>query len=214
MTVGRIRSGDPLPKPGITDIMLEIRPITGADITRHIPELAKLRVEIFREWPYLYDGSADYESDYLKVYAESPGALIVLALEAGRIVGISTAVPLDHEPETVKAPLREAGHDPKTVLYAGESLLHREYRGRGVGVRFFDEREKHARSLGLRHVAFCRVIRDKADPRRPKDHVELDDYWHRRGYRFRPEIRTRFTWKEVGNPTPVTNDMEFFVKAL
>jgi len=194
--------------------MLEIRPVAGADIARHIPELARLRVAIFREWPYLYDGSADYESDYLKVYAGSPDALVVLAIDAGKVVGISTAVPLSREPEAMQTPLRDAGHDPATMLYAGESLLHREYRGRGVGIRFFDEREKHARRLGLRHVAFCRVIRRADDPRRPKDHVELDDYWHRRGYRHRPEIRTTFTWKEVGNPHPVKNDMEFFIKSL
>lgn len=194
--------------------MLEIRPVTGAGIAHHIPELAKLRVSIFREWPYLYDGSHEYESDYLKVYAESPDALVVLALDAGKIVGISTAVPLASEPETLRAPLREAGHDPDRTLYAGESLLHREYRGRGVGVRFFDERERHARHLGMSHVVFCRVVRNKDDPRRPADHRELDDFWRRRGYRFRPEIRTTFTWKEVGNPHPVKNDMEFFVKAL
>ena len=36
--------------------MLTILPLTGAAITPYIDALAQLRIAIFREYPYLYDG--------------------------------------------------------------------------------------------------------------------------------------------------------------
>ncbi len=39
------------------------------------------------------------------------------------------------------------GYDPAEVFYLGESVLLSEYCGRGIGVRFFEQREAHARAL-------------------------------------------------------------------
>ncbi len=193
---------------------LTITTVTGADILRHIPDLAALRIGVFREWPYLYEGEFTHEAGYLRVYSESPSSIVVLALDGERVVGASTAVALTSEPEKMQAALRDAGYEPEKVLYAGESLLYPEYRGHGVGLRFFEERENHARRLGLSHVAFCRVIRAIDDARRPATAVDLDDYWRRRGYELRSDIRTSFSWKEVGGDVPVENSMEFWIKTL
>lgn len=35
---------------------IQINKIIESDIAPFIPDLARLRIEIFREWPYLYDG--------------------------------------------------------------------------------------------------------------------------------------------------------------
>jgi len=45
---------------------LQITRVTGADLERHIPALAGLRIQVFRDFPYLYAGDADYESKYLR----------------------------------------------------------------------------------------------------------------------------------------------------
>ena len=72
--------------------------------------------------------------------------------------------------------------DPTQFCYFGEAVLLAAYRGRGAGVRFFNEREAHARELGLDFAAFCAVVRDPADRRKPADYVPLDAFWRRRGY--------------------------------
>ena len=41
------------------------------EIASYRDEIAKLRIEIFRDFPYLYDGDFEYEKKYLKVYEES-----------------------------------------------------------------------------------------------------------------------------------------------
>ena len=34
---------------------------SGAALEQYIPDLARLRIEVFRDFPYLYDGDYDYE---------------------------------------------------------------------------------------------------------------------------------------------------------
>ena len=44
---------------------LRIDPLTGSALADALPELARLRMTVFRDWPYLYDGSIAYEQAYL-----------------------------------------------------------------------------------------------------------------------------------------------------
>lgn len=193
---------------------LVITTVIGDRIRRVIPELAALRIGVFRDWPYLYDGDLVYEEEYLRVYADSPTAVVVIALDGERVVGAATAVALSEEPEPMQAPLRAAGFDPATTLYLGEFVLNPEFRGSGTGAKFFQECEAHARRLGMKHLALCRVVRSPDDARRPVSARELDAFWLRLGCTLRSDIRTEISWKETGSPEPVANTMEFWVNAL
>ncbi len=44
-------------------------------------------IEVFRAFPYLYEGSAEYERKYLSTYARSPGSIFVLAFDGDEVVG-------------------------------------------------------------------------------------------------------------------------------
>jgi GNAT superfamily N-acetyltransferase len=191
---------------------IQILTVTGGQVTRYIPELAGLRIQIFREFPYLYEGSIEYEKKYLKIYASSDKTIIVLARYEGRIVGASTGIPLTDETTDVKRPFIENGIDPETVFYFGESILERQYRGRGVGVRFFEEREKHAAGLGYSLTAFCAVKRPEDHPMRPPHYISLDQFWNNRGYTIRPDLTSTFRWLDIGNLEQTEKEMVFWVK--
>ena len=47
---------------------LRVESLHGAEIARHVDALAALRITVFREWPYLYEGSPQYETRYLQTY--------------------------------------------------------------------------------------------------------------------------------------------------
>ena len=180
-----------------------------------LPELARLRIGVFREFPYLYDGSEDYERGYLATYASEPEAVVIGALAEGRVVGAATALPLRAEPEAVKAPLRAAGYDPETMFYFGESVLEPAFRGQGIGVGFFREREAAARQSGrYRHAVFCAVIRPADHPRRPAGYVPLDAFWQRRGFAKLPDVTCGFTWKDVDDGRETEKRMAYWLKAL
>ncbi|MBV8769678.1 MAG: GNAT family N-acetyltransferase, partial [Hyphomicrobiales bacterium] len=104
---------------------LRIEPATGAALQRALPALAKLRIEVFREWPYLYEGSLDYEANYIERFARLKHGVIVVASDAGEAVGAATAAPLEGQNPDVTQPFVERGCDLKKLFYFGESVLKR-----------------------------------------------------------------------------------------
>ncbi|WP_147652753.1 GNAT family N-acetyltransferase [Vulcaniibacterium gelatinicum] len=178
---------------------IRVQRFTGPAVGRHLDDVARLRIAVFRDWPYLYDGDLDYERDYLRAYARSPESVFVLAFDGGRVVGASTGIPLADDTPAFQAPFLERGIAVESVFYFDESVLLPEYRGRRLGHAFFDEREAHARALGrFRWTAFCAVDRDEHDPRRPSVYRPNDAFWHKRGYVRQPGMTMRLAWKELG----------------
>ncbi len=186
---------------------------TGPEVEPYIGDLAALRVSVFREFPYLYDGTEEYERKYLRRYLESPEFVMVLALDGERVVGASTAQPMMHEVDEFKRPFEQNGYDLAEIFYLGESVLLPEYRGHGVGHRFFDEREKFA--LGLRpfkHATFCAVDRPMDHPRRPAGYHPHDVFWNKRGYVRHPELHTELSWQDLDEPKESLKPMTFWLK--
>jgi GNAT superfamily N-acetyltransferase len=195
-------------------VHLRIETRQGAEVLPLLPALARLRTEVFRDWPYLYAGEEGYERGYLRAYAESPGAAVVVALDGETPVGAATCQPMAEAHGPVREAFLAQGLDPARYCYFGESVLLRAYRGQGAGVAFFRHREAHARRLGLHHAAFCAVLRDPADPRRPADHMPLDAFWRRRGYTPQPGLACVFTWREVGAAAETPHTLTFWTKPL
>ena len=88
---------------------IALEDFSGPGFAPHVEALAALRIGVFRDWPYLYDGDAAYEADYLRAYTESPGAVIVAAWDDGRLVGAATGAPMEDHAEEFGAPLERAG---------------------------------------------------------------------------------------------------------
>jgi GNAT superfamily N-acetyltransferase len=188
--------------------------LTGARMLEVLPDLARLRIEVFREFPYLYEGSQEYEQRYMRSYAENPQAVVIGCSIDGRLVGAATALPLKGEPESVRQPLAEAGYDVDRIFYFGESVLEKPYRGRGIGVRFFQEREAAARESGhYTHALFCAVVRPDDHPAR-RDYQPLDRFWHKRGFARIEGLNCWFSWKDVGDREETRKPMAYWIKAL
>ncbi|MBB5236202.1 GNAT family N-acetyltransferase [Deinococcus budaensis] len=191
---------------------LTLTPVGGDELRAALPDLARLRTEVFRDFPYLYQGSAGYEERYLQTYLEAPGALLLLVRDGAEVVGASTALPLIHETADLQRPFLASEFGPAQVLYLGESVLRSGYRGRGLGHRFFDEREAHARRLGLPVTAFCAVQRPADHPARPRDYRPLDPFWKARGYLERPDLETTLSWQDLGEAGETPKPMRFWVR--
>ncbi|MCE4506958.1 GNAT family N-acetyltransferase, partial [Xanthomonas hortorum pv. vitians] len=56
----------------MTGSSLIVETVRGTDVLPHLDAVAQLRIAVFRAWPYLYEGDADYERGYLAAYAASP----------------------------------------------------------------------------------------------------------------------------------------------
>lgn len=194
---------------------IDIKVLSGKEIEPWLGDLARLRIGVFRDYPYLYDGSLAYEERYLRTYVETERSVAVLALDDGRVVGASTGLPMADETEEFKAPFVKLGLDPRRIFYCAESVLLADYRGQGVYRRFFEGRETHAKNLGgLDWCCFCGVERPFDHPLRPKDYVPLDEVWHRFGYVKHPEIATSYRWKDIDQDKETEHPMIYWMKDL
>jgi len=194
---------------------MEIRLLHGAATAPYIDDLARLRLTVLREFPYLYEWTAAHEADYLAPYAHSDRSLLVLALDEGRVVGASTGLPLADQAEAFQQPFLEQGRDPAAVYYFGGALVLPDYRNQGLGVRFFIERESYAHKLGgFECCAFYAVERPAGHPLRPVDYKPLQGFWRNRGFLHEPSLRTRHAWRDLDEADASDKIMSFWLKAL
>jgi GNAT superfamily N-acetyltransferase len=179
-----------------------------------IPALSDLRIRIFRGWPYLYDGTLDYEAEYLAEFMREPGSVLVVAEDGDAIVGAATASPMVGQKPEFQEPLQRQGLDVAGIFYFGESVLLPAYQGQGIGHRFFDAREAAARAAGAVQTAFCAVIRPDDHPMRPATPRDLHPFWRARGYAPVPGLTGTLIWQDVGDAVESAHLMQFWMRDL
>jgi len=173
--------------------------LTADEVEQALDDLARLRIAVFADWPYLYDGDEAYEARYLSRFAASPGAVVVAARDGnGRMVGAATAAPLSDHADEFAVPFARLGLDPDAFFYLAESVLLPEYRGQGAGRQFFQMREAAARAQGFEHAVFASVLRPDDHPARPETYLALDAFWQRLGYEPYPGLLAEFAWRDIG----------------
>ncbi len=193
---------------------IAIRSFTGEAALQYIDDLAALRIEVFHEFPYLYDGDIAYERRYLHTFLSSPDAVLVLAFDENLVVGASTGLPMIHETANIQQPFLDHGYDLNRVFYYGESVLRKAYRGHGIGLAFFEHREAHARSLNrFDWLCFCGVIRPEDHPRRPSDYMPLDEFWKKRGFE-RTDMVCDIAWQDLDEETESPKQLRFWRKRI
>ena len=193
---------------------IRVRSFTGESANEYKKELARLRIQIFREFPYLYDGTLEYEEKYLETFNESNESIIVVAFKANKVIGASTGIPLKYEPIEVKKPWIDGGYKIDEIYYFSESVLMEEYRGQGIGVNFFEEREKWAKQLNYKIAIFCGVIRKDNHPNRPIDYIPLDKFWKKRGFKKKEGVKCKMSWKEINELEESEKELQFWYKNL
>lgn len=193
---------------------LTLRRLQGAALEDSLEDLAGLRIAVFREWPYLYDGTLDYEWDYLSIYVKVKTAIVVAAFDGARMVGAATGAPLLDHSDGFGSGFDEPPVPLEQIFYCAESVLLPAYRGQGLGHRFFDAREDHARALGATYTTFCAVIRPSDHPLRPSEARDLGPFWRKRGYAPIAGAVADFSWKDVDQPAEDVKKLQFWGRAL
>lgn len=192
---------------------LHIQEISGTELAPWLDWLGELRIRVFREYPYLYDGTLEYERGYLGVYQDCADSRIVLVTnDRGELIGATTCLPLAAESMEFQKPFLDAGLSVEDYLYLGESVVLQEWRGKGLGKEFFARREAHAARLGKKYMSFCAVDRAEDHPQRPAGYEPLDGFWASMGYERQPDLRAEFSWKETGEEAESVKNLTFWTK--
>jgi GNAT superfamily N-acetyltransferase len=194
---------------------IRILSFTSSDVNDLIPQIARLRIEVFPEYPFLYIGNYEYEMRYLKKFLTMKDAIVVAAFDNDELIGISTGFPFIYEDENLKKVLISHHRNPQNYFCFGESVLRKSYRGLGIGKAFFDQREAHVQHLNKYHyICFYTVVRPANDPKRPSDYRPLAPFWKSRGYTEHPELIGIISYQETGEAEETPKQMVFWIKEL
>jgi hypothetical protein len=191
----------------------------GRAIAPHIGDVAKVRIEQFRHYPYLYDGSLAYEETYLAGYVNEPRAQLIVVRHMGSIAAVATAVPLSSSSDIVAdAPVlfASAGHNPTTFYYYAEIIVLPEHRGNGLAPRIYAMRAAAARDFGYRHLCLAVVDRPSDHPLRPSGYVGPERVWIKDGFQ-KTDIRFTYDWPTIqadGKTIDQANAMVFWIRSL
>jgi len=194
---------------------LTMKTFTGSAIRPYLSCVARLSVEVFREYPYLCDTHVENEIDLLKKYALSEDSIAVILFEGSTVVGAATGIPLSQESESLIKPFKQKNLDVSKYYHFGEALLLKPYRGRGVGHHFYELREDHAKKLeGFEYACLYTLDRTEEEAKKHTEYYPLDDFWRKRGFVHHKELITIQHWKDLHDDHTSEKECSFWIKKL
>lgn len=194
---------------------IKIRSFLGENFKEFIPCIARLRLESYRDYPYLYHADLEKEKKQLKKYSENTDTIAILVFEGGTVVGASIGVSLIHTEKELQRPFLEKYLDPNTFYYFDVSFLLKKYRGRGLGHHFFDLRESHAKTIqGIKKTCFYSVERADHPSLVPSDYLPKHHFWRNRGYTHHPDICHQATWQDIGHQDSKEKMLTCWIKEI
>lgn len=120
-----------------------------------------------------------------------------------------------HEEDDFRRPFEMNGYDTNEIFYFGESVIEKNFRGLGTGAIFFKEREAYAHRLGrFKWTCYCAVVRPPDHPLKPDGYKPLDKFWQRMGYTVNPDLKTTYSWMEIGESAESPKPMQFWIKRI
>ena len=194
---------------------MEIKEFAGLEAKKYLTELALLRINIFREYPYLYDGNIESELLSLQRYLRSDNFSLFVVFDNGKPVGMNTCLPLAAENLLIRQPFIDQNIDTNKYFYVAESLLLEPYRNKGIGKKLLHLCENKAIKLqGIEFTCFCTVLREKNHPAKPSDYIELDGFCEKLGYHRQENLRAKLSWREINHEYETPKSMVFWTKPI
>lgn len=189
--------------------MYRYESLVGPEIIPVLDDVARLRVELFRDYPYLYNGNLEYEKNYLKGLAGNEKSFVAAAYHGGEVVGAATALPLLSDAEIldgVRERFVRAGIEPAACYYYSEILVRPAHRRRGISSEFYRRRKEMALDIGFSVACFAALDTGDSGMTAPPDYFDPSGMWRRMGFSRHRDIHVDYHWPTL-QPDGSTADM-------
>ena len=111
--------------------------LKGNEIKNYVDELGRFRIEIFKEFPYLYEGNMEYERNYLYRYTKSSESILILMKDTRGLFGACTGIPLQDEDTEHVRPFQKINIEE--IFYIGELMVRADSRGKRLGTKLLSK---------------------------------------------------------------------------
>lgn len=160
-----------------TEKTYELKLLTGQDIKPVIGFVAQKRLDTFCEYPYLYEGTMEYERAYLENFSiPENNAAIAMAYYNQKAIGFVTAIPLIHA-EIVQESLpslENEGINTKKCFYISEGIVDQEHRKQKIALRLYGLIKKYAHEKGFTIESVLNESHEE-HPLKPKNYIDINN---------------------------------------
>lgn len=195
-----------------------LRLLTGKAIQEIIPFLVAQRIEMYREYPYLYEGSRTVEEECLQQFAQLPSSAVAIAYlddePVGFIIGASLADYDQHFIGSIEA-FKSNGKNPNEYYYFADVLILPAHKGKSLATRLFALFEEYCANLGFLYACFVSESHVE-HPLKPIDYNEVDLIWQHYGYQ-KSNIKIYFSWNTIQPDGPAQeqlHELPYWIKKL
>jgi len=185
--------------------------LKGTQIKLIEKSFADLRITIFREYPYLYEGDLPTEKQYFAMFGDN--TLCIIAKDRSKVVGMIIGTPLQDIFKRLLEPLAEVSIEK--MFYLADILVVKSYRGQRIGHTLFELFEKEVRKIGcFTSIIIREILKSPGDQAKPSDYRSLDSFWDKRGFKKMEGISQQEQWTVIGDDTTSSHTMIYQVKNL
>lgn len=193
---------------------VEITTFTEEKLHNFLPQIVSLRLDIFSDYPYLYEGDEASEAKYLEKFHAMKNAIALGVFSNGNLIGEATAYPLTYEYKTLTDAFLNEGLHLRDYFCIGEVIFSKPFRGNGYGSKLCEMIESYAKIKGFSFICFFEIDRGNSDPKKPEGYRKLDSYWEKKGYLKHPELNGTVSYREKGESEESPKKMIFWIKQL
>lgn len=193
--------------------------LTGKDVQKYIVLLSRLRIDNFKEYPYLYEGSMEYEKQCMQGYMSCPHCAFAIAKVDGKIAGALTGIPLVSDSSIgndAEKIFKLNNLSPSEYYYYGEIFVLKKFRNLAVAASLFAAQNSKVKGLGYKYAVMLTVVREENHPLKPKKYRSPDQLWTRAGF-SRMDLVLNCRWPTIqpdGSVKDINNFLEFWAKKL
>ena len=194
---------------------ISIEVLKGPEVIPYLQKVAQLRIEFYRNYPYLYEGNLTDEETYLSMYAKSKDSLLVIAKNGDDVVGAVTGIPMLETKKENKWLYTQKQTPDEHIFYLGELVLSQDYQNSTLQEMLYLQLENAVKGLEKYSIlAVCEIERSPEDTKKPVSAFSSEVLWAGRGFIKQPELYTTNAWKDVGDLEKSDHHLFFWYKAL
>jgi GNAT superfamily N-acetyltransferase len=187
----------------------------GKEIDAHVKQITDLALIIYREYPYLYEGTEEEYLPLIQHYAQSERGLAYLLYDDEKPVGVAIGTALQSMRESYKEPILNSHlkDEIDSLFYLGEFLLLKEYRGKGFGKQMYNDFEKTVKTnKSYTGICFCKIVEFDQHPGMPANYKPLDGFWSTLGFHKLPNIQFSVSWRNVNEQNESPHQLVYWIK--
>lgn len=198
---------------GHSSITLEV--LRGKELLSNISKLTKLRLAIYQEYPYLYEGNSAFEESYLSLFANSNESMLIIAKDNHQIIGAISGLPLDMAQKEIREVFIQSEIEIKDYYALCDVIVLKQYRSKGVGSILCEEFLKQLqKKKRYKKLVLWQIVKAPDDPKRPKSYFSPDGFWQKLGFIKNPGLMCFLKWIEISETKESSHRFEFWLRDL